>query len=113
MLARKFRLTKPKDLEKVFKQGELIRGKTLSLKILKNKLPHTRVGFIVPLKRVSGVVERNKIKRQLREITRSNFNKIQLGLDIIVIAQSNIEGKKHQEVLKELIGLFQRAKILK
>jgi len=84
MLALKNRLKKKKDFDLIFKQGQSFKQGRLYFKFKHNKLESNRFGFIVSKKFSKKAVERNKIKRQIREIVRSKKNKIKLPLDIII-----------------------------
>jgi ribonuclease P protein component len=71
MLLKENRLKKKKDFERVFSQGRNLKGDFLFFKTINNKLEDNRIGFIVSKKVSKKAVERNKIKRRLREILRS------------------------------------------
>ena len=67
------RLKKQKDFENVFKTGKGFKQSSLYLKVQKNDLKSTRFGFIVSKKFSKKAVERNKIKRILREIIKKEL----------------------------------------
>ena len=60
MLVQKNRLTKKKDFDKTFKQGQGFKHDFLYLKIKKNNLESSRFGFIVSKKFSKKATERNK-----------------------------------------------------
>lgn len=93
MLPFKNRLTRKKDYEKVQKIGRFVSSGNVALKILGNDLKETRVGFVVGLKYSKKAVERNLVKRKLREIFRSELKKIKKGVDIVVMARKREEEK--------------------
>ncbi len=106
MLPRENRLKKKKDFDKVFKKGKTIAGKLIFLKYLKNKLKINRFGFVVSLKLSKKAVIRNRIRRQLREITRCNLFNIKPGFDVLIIAKPEIINKDYQDIKDELEDLF-------
>lgn len=106
MLPKNNRLKKKKDFDKVFKKGKTIAGKLIFLKYLKNKLKINRFGFVVSLKLSKKAVIRNKLRRQLREVTRKKLPNIRPGLDIIIIAKPEIINKDYQDIKDELEDLF-------
>jgi len=63
------RLTRGTDLQKVLREGKRARTEHLEVRFLASLLRHPRVGIIVPKHRRS-IVERNRLKRRLREIVR-------------------------------------------
>ena len=58
----------------------------LELRVIASFLHHPRVGFIVP-KHGRSIVERNRLKRRLRELVRLNVLKRIAPVDMIVRAQ--------------------------
>ncbi|MFA5746482.1 MAG: ribonuclease P protein component [Candidatus Paceibacterota bacterium] len=107
MLPEGNRLRKQKDFERVLKLGKGLRQKALFLKITKNGLSQSRFGFIVSKKTAKRAVERNKIKRHLRDIVRRDLGKIKTGYDAVFIAYPAIKelGFKEREALtRDIIG---------
>jgi len=81
------RLTRGSDLQKVLREGKRARTEHLEVRILASLLRHPRVGIIVPKHRHS-IVERNRLKRRLREILRREILPLVPGLaaDVVVRA---------------------------
>ncbi|MDD4358411.1 MAG: ribonuclease P protein component [Candidatus Pacebacteria bacterium] len=110
MLKKENRLTKKKDFDRVYKKGRGIRSDSLFLKILENDKEKTRIGIVISKKVSKKAVERNKIKRRIREIVRKmDFCK---GFDIIVVAYPNAKEKDFEGIKQEIIYLFKKAKCL-
>ena len=101
-------LTKKKDFELVFKQGRGYRKDFLYLKIRNNDLGFSRFGIIVSKKISNKAVERNQIKRRLREAINNREQKIKKGMDIVVVALSDIKNKKFNEIDKCVEQVFER-----
>lgn len=85
----------------------------LVLKTVKNNLKLTRVGLVVSQKVSKKAVQRNKVKRKLREAVRNNIKKIKLGYDLIFFTKKGVEKKSFSEIKKEVEDLLARAKLLK
>jgi ribonuclease P protein component len=111
MLARSNRLVKTKDIEQTFKQGKSFYGKNLGIKVKSNKLELSRFAIIVSSKISKKAVERNIIKRRLREILRLENKYLKVGYDLIIVTLPTILGAKQVEIKKELITTLQRAKL--
>lgn len=98
MLPKKFRLTKKKDFEKIFRKGECLTEKIFVLKAAENGLDYSRFGFIVSLKVSKKATVRNRIRRQIQESIRMNIGGIKNGFDIIILAKPIIKNKPYKEI---------------
>jgi ribonuclease P protein component len=78
-------ITRPEQYEQVHRRGRFWGGRLLSMKALPNGLDHHRYGLVVG-KKVGGAVERNRVKRRLRQIMRQTA--VKPGWDIVFIARS-------------------------
>lgn len=107
MLAKKYRLTKDKDFEKVFKKGKGFKEDFLFLKSIKNGLDYSRIGIVVSSKLAKKATERNLIKRRLRELARKSILKIKPGFDIAIVASAGINKKtsfkRTEETFRKLL----------
>jgi ribonuclease P protein component len=76
------RLRKRSEFERVYKQGLKASGRFMTLFLLRNGRPISRLG-IAATRKLGGAVQRNRAKRLAREIYRRH--KPQPGLDLVVI----------------------------
>jgi ribonuclease P protein component len=113
MLKAEFRLKKKKDFEDTYRKGKKIISKAFLIKIRRNELSETRVGFVVSKKTVKKIVSRNRLKRRMREIVRKLEDNLVIGNDIIIIAKSNASNQKYDEMEVEINVLLQNAKLIK
>ena len=93
------RLTRGSDLQKVLREGKRARTEHLEVRILASLLRHPRVGIIVPKHRHS-IVERNRLKRRLREILRREILPLVPGLAADVVVRA---GPRAYEVTFEML----------
>jgi ribonuclease P protein component len=114
MLVKVNRLVKKKDFDNVFKNGRKysLSGAKIYLKINNNNLEQSRFGFIVSKKVSKKAVVRNKTKRRLREIIRTNLAEIKKGIDVVTIVLPGFEKNDFQRTKETVNNLFQKAKIL-
>ena len=70
---------------------------------------HMRFAISVP-KRYGTAVERNKIKRRIRDVISKNAFKKQY--DFFIVVKSSAAGLDYQSIANDLYKLFARAKIL-
>lgn len=103
------RLKKKKDFEKVFEQGKGFKENSLYLKIKENNLEQPRFGFAVGKKFSVKAVERNKIKRKLREVVKKEIPNFKKKVDAVIVV---MPGLKEKEIEKTIKKLFLRAKLL-
>jgi len=102
-------LTKNKQYEAVYHNGNYQAGKELVFRILPNGLDFSRCGIVVS-RNVGKAVVRNKVKRRVREI----LGKITLhpGFDIVVIARASAAEAKYSEIKKTAEDILLRAGLL-
>ncbi|HOK35178.1 MAG TPA: ribonuclease P protein component [Candidatus Pacearchaeota archaeon] len=111
MLPSQNRLSK-KEVEKIFKKNKTFQGNFLLLKTKKNSLLVSRFSVIIPLKVSKKSTQRNKLKRQIREILRENLTNIKPGFDCVFIATPKIIGKKYKEIKEETEKLLKKAEMI-
>jgi ribonuclease P protein component len=78
---------------------------------LPNDLPYSRFGFAVS-SRIGGAVERNRIKRQLRESMRLRLGQVKPGWDILIIARKPIGSADYWKMDAACARLLGRAHLL-
>lgn len=106
-------LTKDKEFEQVFKQGRSCYCQLVGLKILANKIGQNRLGVIISRKVSKKAVDRNKLKRRIKEIFRAWTDKVIIGYDILVITLPGASEKTYQEIAKMLEQGLSRLKMFK
>ena len=98
---RSHRLTRGVELRRVLREGKQIRTEHLELRIIASLLHHPRVGFVVP-KHGRSIVERNQLKRRLREIIRLTVLKRIPSVDMIVRARPEAYSASFASLEREL-----------
>jgi ribonuclease P protein component len=112
MLKAQHRLRKTKEIELVMKRGKGVYGSGLGAKALKNKLDYSRFAFVVGIKVSKAAVKRNQIRRRMREIVRLNFDKIQPGFDVMIMARPGAKKFDYEELEKNLIAALKKLRLL-
>ncbi|MDD5291214.1 MAG: ribonuclease P protein component [Patescibacteria group bacterium] len=108
MMKKENQLKKDKEFDWVFKNGRSGFGKFLGIKAAANGLGASRFGILVSNKISKNAVERNKIKRQIREMVRLQIPIIKPGFDVVIITLPLILGKSYLEVEKEIGRNFKK-----
>lgn len=98
---KKLRITKPEEFRYLFRTGKKLHTENLVLYIKSNSLGHPRIGISIGRKAAAKSVDRNRIKRLLRESFRTNKTDFNEN-DIIVVVKNNISQSKMSDVLSEI-----------
>jgi ribonuclease P protein component len=84
------RLSRSRDFEAVYRHGRSVSSRFLVLYWFpQEEAAAPRFGFSVP-RSVGGAVERNKIKRQLREVWRERLERVPAGSDYVLIVRPGL-----------------------
>ena len=106
--SKQLRLLKSEQYQAVFSNTDI---KTSSNYILllarRNSLPYSRLGLIVPKKKIKHAVGRNRVKRLLRDSFRLNQYDIN-GLDIIALVRANFGEIEDKLQLSHIQSLYQK-----
>jgi ribonuclease P protein component len=84
------RLSRSRDIEAVYRRGRSVSSRFLVLYWFpQEEAAAPRFGFSVP-RSVGGAVERNRIKRQLREVWRARLERVPAGSDYVLIVRPGL-----------------------
>lgn len=115
-LRRQQRLTRGSDLRATVRDGKRLRTTNLDLRVVLATGAVSRIGFVVP-KHGHSSVERNRLKRRLRELGRLRVLNLARGasldsaIDVVMRAQPGAYGLGYVELRSEVEVL--RARLLK
>ncbi|MEW5766597.1 MAG: ribonuclease P protein component [bacterium] len=98
------------DFKCVFTKGRSFANQFLIIYVLR-KGEGRRIGFVVS-KKIGKAVVRNKVRRRLREIYRTNKYKFKSGLELVVIARPGIIELDFEGTQRYFLALCQRAKVM-
>lgn len=113
MLPFKNRLKKEKDFSVINHLGRSFFSSYFRFKYLKNNFDFSRFAVVISTKVSKKATVRNRLRRQLSEIIRLNQSKIKPGYDIIISVSTAALGRKYEDLEKNLLALFTKAKLLK
>lgn len=94
-------LRKSSDFQRVRHAGKRYHTAHFIIVVLERSNSLTRLGLTVSRK-VGGAVQRNRVKRLIREFFRLHFSRLPQGIDISVIAKKEATGMDYARVCDEL-----------
>lgn len=94
-------LRKSREFKRVIEGGTREMLVTITTYRLPNQTAETRIGISVS-KKAGGSVERNRIKRRIREAIRKNASFLPRGEDIVIVARRNIVGADYGEIERDI-----------
>ncbi len=104
---RESRLLTPKQYSNVFEQAIPAVSSHITILARKNNVSNPRVGMTIPKKKVKLAVNRNRIKRCIRESFRQSAHRLP-NVDIIVIAKHGINDLSNNDITQELNKLWKK-----
>lgn len=87
-----------------------MRGEWLSIRVLPSEKGPGRFGCTVRRGAAGGAVERNRVKRWLRESFRQHPGALPEGLDLVAVVQRLPEKISYRQVEAEYLSLCKQAK---
>jgi ribonuclease P protein component len=99
------RIRRPADFGRVSKEGEQRQTPHFRVSTCSNLLPYRRLGIKVG-RGVGSAVQRNRLKRLLREFFRRNKGEWPSGLDFVIAVKKGAAGLDYCQVSGELKGIF-------
>lgn len=109
MIERRIRLRRSADVKRVYDEGKSWAHPLLVLIVRPNELGFSRVG-VTASRKVGGAVERNRVKRLLREAARRLYPEFETrGWDVMLIARPRLVEVNEAEVERALLSLLDRA----
>ena len=106
--SRENRLLTPRQFKAVFDSPSgKVSGKQVLLLARHNDLLQSRLGLVIGKKSIKLAVERNRVKRQIRESFRHHQQELK-GWDIVIVARKGIAEQLNNELAKQFSKLWQR-----
>lgn len=112
MLARKYRLKKNREFQRVYRHGSSIANQYLVLYFVENGLNYNRVGFSIS-KKLGKAVRRNYLKRLLSELYYHQMKKVIPGYDLVFIVRNKAKEGDLTLFQEAFNDLLERSNLLK
>ena len=102
---RKERIKKRADFLSIYKNGQNFETRHFRITVIANKREFRRLGLSVS-KKTGGAVQRNYVKRRLREYFRLNKELFPINSDIIITVKHGAADKSYNDMKSELNSLL-------
>ncbi len=106
-LTKRERLNRRADIDKIFREGRAVTVSGARLRYIPNGLSYNRI-VLIPARKYGSAVERNRVKRQAREIYRQEKSNCITGFDIAVLFYPG-RAYDYWERKEQLLLLFAKA----
>lgn len=104
---RALRLIRTREFDRVFQARKSLVGRAFILYGAPNDLAYSRLGLSIG-RRAGGSVERNRLKRLMREAFRTSKGALPEGFDFVVVAKKGAEEADFGELKAEIVTLAGR-----
>jgi ribonuclease P protein component len=108
MLKKIHRINKTRDFQKVYRTGKTVHTPALVIKFLQS--PKFRAAFVVNKKVSKLAVERNRIKRAVREEVRLLMPSLIVG-DYMLVAKQTATGFSNKDLRTQLVSALKKASL--
>ena len=98
---RRARLLKPDEFSRVFKKAIRSSDKMLTVLAAPNKLGYSRLGLAISKKNAKRAVDRNRIKRIIRESFRQNQTRLP-EVDLVIMAKPQTKAAVNSDIFTSL-----------
>lgn len=105
--ARHQRLLTSSDFRLVFAHPRRFSHPHLTMLVRSNQQAYARLGLAIPKRHIRRAVDRNRLKRQIRESFRARQTKL-VGWDIVVMARSGADHLSNRELREVLESHWQK-----
>lgn len=106
MLNVKNRLRKKKEFSYIYRKGETVHSKYITVYFVETRYKNVKVGFSISNK-IGNSVVRHRVKRRLSEIVRNRINLLPI-YNYVFSVKVGIDGLSFDELTKEVQGLIDK-----
>lgn len=111
MLKKKYRLTKRKQFNYIYKKGRNAGCEILTLVFSYCKMQNIKIGFSAS-KKVGGSVERHRVLRLMREAVKPLLERMAPNHNYIFVAKETLMQKPLAEIRKQVVYVLKKAGLL-
>jgi len=105
-------LTKNYEFKRLYNKGKSAASKYVVVYYARNNSAVNRLGITVSTK-LGGAVQRNRIRRRLKEICRLNESALHKGYNIVIVARHGSRNAKWMDIESSVLYLFKKLGLVK
>ena len=99
------------EFRRLYNKGRTAAGPYMAIYCRKTRLPYSRLGFTTGVK-LGKAVKRNRVRRRLREIYRTNEWRLAPGWDIVVVARVKAVFAEYGQMERSFLALAAKLELL-
>ena len=103
-------LRRKADFDAIGRHGTVRSSRLLVLRSMRTSGSRTRIGLSTP-RSLGGAVQRNRVRRRLRELVREQLKATEVGLDLLLIARPEAAAASFADLRETVRSLFERSGI--
>lgn len=113
MLRRRFRFQGSGGIRFVYQQGKTVRGRSIALRYAVNtRRTDSRCAVVIAKKVLKQAPKRNRVRRRVYEIVRTQWSRIQPGYDLLwTLHDPSIFRMTHSELSEMILSLLSQSGI--
>jgi len=104
-------LTRNNEFKRIYNKGNSSASKFVAVYCMKNYGSGNRLGITVSTK-LGGAVQRNRIRRRLKEIYRLNEQVLSKGYSIVIVARQKSKDAGWDELQSSVLYLFSKLNLI-
>lgn len=105
-------LKKNSDFRRLYSKGKSAVNPYMVVYCRRNRGSVNRLGYTVSTK-LGHAVQRNRVRRRLREIYRLNADRLKSGWDIVIVARSRCVGADYWDMDKAFVSACAKLSLVK
>ena len=105
-------LKKNYEFKRLYSRGKSAASQYAVVYIRRNSKSENRLGITVS-KKVGGAVQRNLVRRRLKEIYRLSEDKLVAGYDVVIVARIQSRFAIYRDLETSVLGLFRKLNIVR
>ena len=102
------RLLKRREFEALQEKGEKLYTKFFLLSVAPSVTTRSRVGITITKRVAQRAVDRNRVKRRVREFFRHHRSRLRCTLDIVVIARRDAHHCSLEDITRTFLGALRK-----